>query len=461
MDRSTIMSTIQQQRDFFESGKTRGVQFRLSQLAALKGAVERNEDALCEALKRDLNKPRFEAYLGEIAVLIKEIDYAMRKLRRWMKPKRVFTPLIHFPAAGYVYSEPLGVVLIIGPWNYPVQLILAPLVGALAAGNCAVLKPSELAPHTSALIAGIIREAFDPAVVAGVEGGVEAATALLDQQFAHIFFTGGTAVGRVVAQAAAKNLIPTTLELGGKSPCIVDRDVDLQCAAKRIVWGKFFNAGQTCVAPDYLLAHADIKTKLLDLLKSGIKEFYGEDPKQSPDYARIVNARHFERLVELLGEGDVIAGGQTDPADNYIAPTVIDNISPDYKIMQSEIFGPILPVIEYHDLTQAVSFVNRLPRPLALYFFSTNKQKQDSVLAQTSFGGGTMNDTLIHCATAQLPFGGVGDSGLGRYHGKASFDTFSHKKSVIKRWLVLDVDLRYPPYGNKLPLLKRLVGWFG
>jgi aldehyde dehydrogenase (NAD+) len=461
MDRSNIISVIQQQRDFFQSGRSRDVPFRLSQLATLKRAIERNEDALCEALKRDLNKPRLEAYLSEIAVVVKEIEYAMRHLPRWAKPTKVSTPLMHFPSAGYIYPEPLGVVLIIGPWNYPVQLVLAPLVGALAAGNCAVIKPSELAPHTSALIAGMIGEAFDPGLVTVVEGGVETATALLDQQFAHIFFTGGTAVGKVVAQAAAKNLIPTTLELGGKSPCIVDSDVDLPCAAKRIVWGKFFNAGQTCVAPDYLLAHAEIKTKLLDLIRAGIKDFYGDDPKKSPDYARIVNARHFERLVALLGEGDVIVGGQTDPADNYVAPTVIDNVSPDHKIMQSEIFGPILPVLEYHDLTQAVSFVNGRPRPLAFYFFSRNKEKQDSVLEHVSFGGGTMNDTLIHCATAQLPFGGVGDSGLGSYHGKASFDTFSHKKSVIKRKMILDVHLRYPPYRNKLPLLKRLVNWFG
>ncbi|MGC8659774.1 MAG: aldehyde dehydrogenase [Desulfomonilaceae bacterium] len=461
MDRRSIESIFRRHQEHFDSGKTRDLGYRVQQLRNLKNGVQRYEDEISQALKLDLNKPRFEAYLGEIALILKEIDFAISNLPSWAKPKKVFTPLVHFPAASYIYPEPLGVVLIIGPWNYPAQLILVPLVSALAAGNCAVIKPSSQSANTSRTLSSIISESLDPSLVTVVEGGSEIGATLLEQPFAHIFFTGGTAAGRVIAQSAARNLIPVTLELGGKSPCIVERDVNLEYAARRIVWGKFFNAGQTCVAPDYVLVHREIKSALLELFKSSIKDFYGEDPKNSPDYARIVNHGHFERLARLIGHGNVIEGGQTDRDERYISPTILDNVSFEDEIMKAEIFGPILPVIEYSDLAQAVSLVNRLPKPLALYFFSRNKEQQNAVLAQTSFGGGAINDTLVHFSSIHLPFGGVGNSGLGRYHGKAGFDTFSNKKSVIKRSMLFDISLRYPPYKNKFRLARKIVDWFG
>ncbi len=461
MDQADLAGIVSAQRAFFNTGKTKDLSFRIAQLELLRKTVDDQEDAICEALKLDMNKPRFEAYVGEIAMLISEIDYAIRHLKSWARPKRVMTPLVHFPAKSYIYSEPLGVALIIGTWNYPIQLILCPLVGALAAGNCSILKPSRLAPHTSDLIARIIKEKFDPGLIAVVQGGAEAVKTLLEDRFDHIFFTGGTSVGRIVAEAAARKLTPVTLELGGKSPCLVDREVHLDYAARRITWGKFFNAGQTCVAPDYLMVHTSRKKEILERIRGYIGEFYGEDPHESPDYARIVNGKHFERLSGLLGEGDIIIGGKTSSVDRYIAPTVIDNVSWDHKIMQEEIFGPVLPVIEYENLADAVSTINRQPKPLSFYFFSTNKRTQEQVLRETSAGGCTINDTIVHLSTNTLPFGGVGDSGIGKYHGQASFDIFSNKKSVLYRSFLLDLKLRYAPYGNKLPWVKKMLRHFG
>lgn len=336
--------------------------------------------------------------------------------------------------------------------------MISPLTGAIAAGNCAVLKPSEVAANTSRVIADIIQKTFDPAYIAVVEGGVETSQQLLEEKFDHIFFTGGTEIGKIVMQAAAKHLTPVTLELGGKSPCIVDSDVDLKYAAKRITWGKYLNAGQTCIAPDYLLVDRRIKSELLTEIQKCVKEFYGDDPAQSPDYARLISHRHFERLEPLLKDGEIVMGGQTKPEEKYIAPTVMDQVSWESPVMQEEIFGPILPVLEYSDLKEAIAQINARPKPLALYIFSKDKQKQEQVLQETSSGGVCINDTVMQVGVSTLPFGGVGDSGIGSYHGKASFDTFSHYKSVLKKGFRFDPNWRYPPYKDKLSLLKRIIG---
>ncbi len=363
-----------------------------------------------------------------------------------------------FPYSGRIQPEPLGVVLIISPWNYPFHLLISPLVGAIAAGNCAVLKPSEFAPYTSGLIANLIEKTFEPAYIAVVEGGVETSQTLLAEKFDYIFFTGGNAVGKIVMAAAAKHLTPVTLELGGKSPCLVDTEIDVEKTARRICWGKFINAGQTCIAPDYLLVNKKIKNSLLDSIKKCLLEFYGEHPANSPDYARIIHQNHFDRLVKFLQDGEILIGGETNRDELYISPTVIDKVSWEAPIMQEEIFGPILPVIEYTDIAEAIAKINSRPKPLALYLFSDNKDLQQQVLQSTSSGGVCLNDTLIQSGVPSLPFGGVGDSGIGSYHGKASFDTFSHYKSVVQNSFWLDLKWRYPPYEGKLSFLKRLIG---
>ena len=451
-----VSDIIRRQRDFFKTGKTKDVAFRIEQLKTLKQAVIEHQPAILEALKADLNKPEFEAYATEI-VVIKEIDYAIKHIKSWTSPKKAAIPIEQFPGSGRIYAEPLGVVLIIAPWNYPFQLIISPLVGAIAAGNCAILKPSEIAPHISQVLTDIIQKHFDAAYIAVVEGGIETSQQLLAEKFDHIFFTGGTAIGKVVMEAAAKQLTPVTLELGGKSPCIVDSDINIEYTARRITWGKFINAGQTCIAPDYLLVDKTIKQELLDSIQKCIREFYGDEPSASPDYARISNQKHFSRLVEFLKNCEIIIGGQNNEAERYIAPTVIDNVSLKAPVMQDEIFGPILPVIEYNDLTEAIAIINERPKPLALYFFSKNKNRQERVCRETSSGGVCINDTIMQVGVSSLPFGGVGDSGIGSYHGKASFDTFSHYKSVLNKSLRLDPKWRYAPYEGKLQLLKRLI----
>ncbi|MFW5664348.1 MAG: aldehyde dehydrogenase [Coleofasciculus sp.] len=450
-----VTDIIRKQRDFFATGKTKDVKWRMEQLKRLKQAVVDDQEAIINAVKADLGRPEFEAYF-EIAA-ITEINYAIKHLKSWVKPKKVAVGLEQFPASGKIYPEPLGVVLIISPWNYPFQLLISPLVGAIAAGNCAVLKPSEIAAHTSTAITNLIQKTFDPAYIAVVEGDADTSKALLAEKFDHIFFTGGTAIGKIVMEAAAKHLTPVTLELGGKSPCIVDADTDLKDTAKRITWGKYLNAGQTCIAPDYLLVDQQIKSDLLTELQKCVQDFYGQEPEQSPDYARIISHRHFDRLVPLLKDGEIVIGGQTRPEDKYIAPTVIDGVSWDSPIMEEEIFGPILPVLEYSNLNDAITQINARPKPLALYLFSKDKQKQQQVLQQTSSGGVCINDTVMQVGVTTLPFGGVGDSGMGNYHGKASFDTFSHFKSVLKKGFWFDLNWRYPPYNGKLSLFKRII----
>jgi aldehyde dehydrogenase (NAD+) len=455
--RDRVQYFIQQQRQFFQSGKTQDTDFRLTQLKALKQAILAQESAIYDALKADLHKPPLEAYALEITV-VQEIDYAIQHLSTWVRPKRVPTPWVQWPATSRIYPQPLGVVLIISPWNYPFQLSVAPLIGAIAAGNCALLKPSELAPHSSRVIANLIRDTFDPAYITVVEGGVEVSQALLEEPLDHIFFTGGTAIGKLVMAAAAQHLTPVTLELGGKSPCIVDTDIHLQHTARRIAWGKFINAGQSCIAPDYLLVDRQIKPALIAALKTTLQEFYGDDPSQSEDYARIVSFKQFERLTRLLQDGQVVIGGQVNESDRYIAPTLLDNVSPEAAIMQEEIFGPILPILTYEIIEEAIAFVNARPKPLALYLFSQNQRLQAKVLQATNSGGACINDTFMHAATSDLPFGGVGASGIGQYHGKATFDTFSHYKSVLHKSFWLDFDWRYAPYRGKLATLKRLLG---
>ncbi|BAY63816.1 aldehyde dehydrogenase [Calothrix brevissima NIES-22] len=453
----SINDIIRKQREFFQTGKTKDVAFRIEQLKILKQAVLENEQAIIQALKADLNKPEFEAYATEILVY-KEIDYAIKHIKTWTKPQKAAVPLEFLQYSAKIYPDPLGVVLIIGPWNYPFNLMIGPLVGAIAAGNCTILKPSELAPHTSSLLAGIIAKYFDPAYIALIEGGVETSQNLLAEKFDYIFFTGGTNVGRIVMEAAAKHLTPVTLELGGKSPCIVDTEINLEHTIKRIIWGKFVNAGQTCIAPDYILVDKKIKTNLVDGLKKTIKEFYGDNPETSPDYARIISAKHFDRLVNLLNNGEVIIGGETNPAERYIAPTLLENVSLDNAIMQEEIFGPILPIIEYDDIKEAIALINSRPKPLALYLFSQNKNLQQRILQETTSGGVCLNDTIMQYGVSSLPFGGVGDSGIGSYHGKASFDTFSHRKSVLQNSFLFDLNWRYAPYQGKLAFLKRFLG---
>ncbi|QSV67709.1 MAG: aldehyde dehydrogenase [Aphanizomenon flos-aquae DEX188] len=448
---------IAKQRQFFQTGKTKDLAFRIAQLQILKQLVMENKSAIIQALKSDLHKPEFETYATEIGVN-KEIDYALKHINNWTKPKKAAVPWDLFSYSAKIYPEPLGVILIIGPWNYPFQLIISPLVGAIASGNCTIIKPSEFAPHTSNLISELIHKYFSPEYITVIPGSVETSQQLLAEKFDHIFFTGGTAIGKIVMAAAAKHLTPVTLELGGKSPCIIDTDINLEHTAKRITWGKFINAGQTCIAPDYLLVDQKIKPDLINALKKYLEEFYGENPATSPDYARIIHQKHFHRLTNLLKCGKVIIGGETKPEELYIAPTLLDNVSLEDAVMQDEIFGPILPIIEYTDINEAITLINSRPKPLALYLFSQNKNLQKRILQETSSGGVCINDTVMQVAVSSLPFGGVGDSGMGSYHGKASFNTFSHYKSVLQNSLPWDIDWRYAPYQGKLSLLKKIIG---
>jgi len=446
---------LKAQRAFFATGVTKPVEFRLQQLKRLKAAILARQAEIVEAAKIDLGRPEYEGYF-EVGVLM-ELNYILKHLKSWTKPRKVNLPLTYLPGSAWVQPDPLGTVLIIGPWNYPFQLVISPLMGAIAAGNCAMIKPSELAPATSKIVAQLVRDTFDPEYVAVVEGGVETAQELLAQKFDHIFFTGGTRVGQLVMEAAAKQLTPVTLELGGKSPCIVDREINIEITAKRIIWGKFVNAGQTCIAPDYLLVQEEIKPALLTALQQTIKEFFGDNPAQSPDLGRIVNDRQFDRLTQLLEGEEIVVGGQTDRSTRFIAPTILNNVSWDAPIMQDEIFGPILPVLTYRDIGDAIAAINARPKPLALYLFTRNQALQNQVLTATSSGGACLNDVFLQVAIWDLPFGGVGNSGIGAYHGKASFDTFSHQKSVLKKPFWLDADWRYAPYAKKLGIFKKLL----
>ena len=457
MSNLDIKTIINNQREYFQKGTTKPVSFRLEKLKTLKKVIIRREQEITTALKKDLNKAPFEAYATEIGLTLEELKYAIRHLPAWAKTRRVRTGLANFPAKSCITPEPYGIALIMTPWNYPFYLALTPLIGTIAAGNCSIIKPSAYAPHTSSVVAKIISDCFAEEFVSVVEGGRQINQDLLSEKFDYIFFTGSVAVGKTVMRAAAEHLTPVTLELGGKSPCIVDRQVNIDLAARRITWGKFLNAGQTCVAPDYLLVHKSVKDELLGGIKKHISNFYGQDPCSNPDYPKIINRRHFNRLLNLLQDGDLITGGQYNKDKLAIEPTVIEHITWDDPVMQEEIFGPILPVLEYEDLETVMAELSRKPSPLALYFFSTNRKNQQRVVSNLSFGGGCINDTVMHLANPHLPFGGIGNSGMGAYHGKASFDTFSHHKSILNKSNLLDIKLRYPPYHkNKLTILKHI-----
>lgn len=447
---------LDRQRNWFATGRTKEIEFRIESLKLLKQTIINRADEIMFALEKDFGKSRFETFSSEIMITIEEINLAIKNLNSWAAPLKVKTPLIYFKAKSRIYYEPFGIVLVISAWNYPFQLTINPLIGAIAAGNCCVVKPSELSPHTSIIVASIIKESFPEEYCAAVEGGIDETTALLNEEFDFIHYTGSTRVGRIIAQAAAKHLTPVVLEMGGKSPCIVDNTADLKISARRIVWGKFLNAGQTCVAPDYLITHKAIKTPLLQAIKEQIKAFYGDTPEKSGDYCRIISQKHFDRLSAFLKKGTIINGGNTDPDQLYIEPTLLDNISWDDPVMQEEIFGPILPVLEYEDLSQAIAMVNAHSKPLALYFFSKDKKAQQRLIKEVPFGGGCINATLMHTANPHLPFGGVGESGIGSYHGRWSFETFSHKKSVLDKSTLIDPSLPYPPYKNKVNLLRGL-----
>ncbi|MFK9095276.1 aldehyde dehydrogenase [Bacillus salipaludis] len=447
-------SLITKQKSFFRTETTKDVLYRLDALQKLRDAIKNNEKVLMDALRADLNKSEFDAYTSEIGFVLEELRFTIKHLRSWIKPKRVKTPITHIGSSSFILSEPYGVTLIIAPWNYPFQLAIAPLIGAIAAGNCAVIKPSELTPKTSEVLGKLICNLFPEEYIAVVQGGVETSQALLNETFDYIFFTGSVPVGKVIMEAAAKHLTPVTLELGGKSPCIVHKDANIKLAAKRIAWGKFTNAGQTCIAPDYLYLHKSIKDQFLQQFKEATIELYGRQPLNNKNFTRIVSGRHFQRLISFLDNGELFLGGGSNQEKLTIEPTVLTNVTWNDPIMQDEIFGPILPVLEYAELPEVLEGIHRHPKPLALYIFTEHNTVQQEVLNSVSFGGGCVNDTVYHFVSPFLPFGGVGNSGIGAYHGKGNFDTFSHQKSVLKQTTLFDIPFRYPNVKNGLKKIK-------
>jgi len=455
---ATIPAIVQRARDAFDSGRTRPLSWRRAQLDGMRKLLEDNSEQLLAALAADLGKPAAEGWVTDIGFTIGEIKLLQKNLRKWTRPERVATPIVALPGSSHRVAEPLGVVAINSPWNYPIQLLLSPAAGAIAAGNSVVLKPSEIAPHTSTVITELIHRYLDPDAVQVIEGGVAETTELLAQKFDHIFYTGNGRIGRVVMEAAAKHLTPVTLELGGKSPTIVDATANLRVAARRIAWGKFLNAGQTCIAPDYLLVDKKVASAFVGELRVAIKEFYGDDPKQSGDYARIVNGHHFNRLASMLESGSAVIGGETDANTKYIAPTVLADVNISAPVMQDEIFGPILPMIEIDNVAEAIAFINAKPHPLALYVFSEDDRAIDAVIERTTAGGVTVNGTILHISNPNLPFGGVGESGMGAYHGKSSIDIFQHRKPVLRKSTKVDPSIAYPPYTDKkMKLIRKAV----
>ncbi|OME81448.1 aldehyde dehydrogenase [Paenibacillus sp. FSL A5-0031] len=454
-----IEQIVLEQKTFFEQGQTKELHFRLNQLQRLLQAIQRHEQEIVEALYQDLRKSELETHMTEIIIVTNSIRHVMKHLKKWMKPQKVKTPIYLFPSSSRIMKEPYGTALIIGPFNYPFQLVIEPLIGAIAAGNCAILKPSESSPHVSALISKIINETFDPTYIKVIEGEKETTSLLIHAQVDYIFFTGSIAVGKIVMEAAAKNLVPVTLELGGKSPVIVDSSANLEIAAKRIIWGKLMNTGQTCISPDYVLAHQDIKEKLVAKMKEVIQSFYGSSIQSNKDYGRIINQRQFDRLASILEQdkSSIVYGGGTDREDLFIEPTILDGVSWDSAAMSEELFGPLLPVMEYQDMHEAIRMINAHPKPLSLYLFTENKALEDEVMSRVSFGGGCINDTIMHVSNPYLPFGGVGSSGVGAYHGKYSFDLFSHQKSILKKSTKFELGLVFPPYAGKLKNIKKLL----
>ncbi len=449
---------LESQREFFNSNTTKSIKFRKDQLRKFLDVLKANENLMYEAIYTDFKKSKFETYETELAILYAEIKHSIKKIGFWSRPKRMVNSLANLPGSSFIIPEPLGNTLVIGAWNYPFLLSMHPVVSALAAGNTVILKPSELALNSSNVMAKLINENFDTEYFHVIEGGVEETTALLKEKFDKIFYTGSPAVGKIIMKAASEHLTPVTLELGGKSPAIVTKGASLKVTAKRIVWGKFINGGQTCVAPDYLMVDKSIKQPLIEEIKKQILEIHGEDPQKSEAFVRIINPRHFKRLTALLNKNKIILGGETDEEDLYIAPTLMENITWDDTVMKEEIFGPILPILEYDDLNDAIRQIKATPKPLALYLFTNKKSIRNKIFNEISFGGGALNDTVMHLADANLPFGGVGNSGMGSYHGKFGFNTFSHHKSILQKATWFEPFVKYPPYTDfKLNLLKRLL----
>ncbi len=450
------MEQLQKQRDFFKSQKTKDIDFRKRALKRLQKEIIAREDAICDAVYADFKKPKFETLAAETQFILADIRNTLKKIDYWAAPERVSSSLMNWPSSDWIYKEPYGNILIIAPWNYPFQLAIAPLIAAVAAGNTAIIKPSEVTPHTAKIVSEIIAASFEPEHVTVIEGGVETSQKLLAQKWDYIFFTGSTRVGKIVYESAAKHLTPVTLELGGKNPTIVDETASISKAAKRIVWGKFLNAGQTCIATDYILVHHSVKDKLVAALKQSIIDSYGDNPEASPDYARTVSSGHYNDLKSMLEGQDILFGGNTTDKDNFVSPTLVNEPKIDSKLMEGEIFGPILPIIAYENETDIDRHIMNYGKPLATYVFSNKKSFQKKIIENYSFGGGAINDTIIQITNKNLPFGGVGASGIGAYHGKTSFDLFTHHKSIIKKANWFEASVRYPPYTLPLKFMKKV-----
>lgn len=450
-----INKIVENQKKFFETGKTYDVNYRIKMLKKLKQAILDNEELINGALKEDLGKSETEAYMCEVGLTLSELSYQIKHIKKWSRNKRCRTGLANFHAKSFCVREPYGSVLIMSPWNYPFMLCIEPMVGAIAAGNCCVLKPSAYSPAVSKVIKKIISEVFPLEYVAVVEGGRAENTELLNQRFDYIFFTGGVTVGRLVMEKASANLTPVTLELGGKSPCVIEGTCNLKLAAARLVFGKYLNCGQTCVAPDYVLVDKRIKEKFIKQVKIQIKKMFGENPLKNPNYGKIINKKHFDRILGLIDKSKIVCGGKYNEETLQIEPTVLDNVTVDDAVMQEEIFGPIMPIIPYDSIDEAERFIKNREKPLALYIFTNDKSVEERFVKYISFGGGCVNDTILHLATSEMGFGGVGNSGMGSYHGKKSFETFSHEKSILKKYCWIDMPMRYQPYKKKyLKLIK-------
>jgi aldehyde dehydrogenase (NAD+) len=453
------ITSLEKMRRFFDSGLTRPYAFRRQQLIAFKEAIIKYEKDIYTALHSDLKKTPEESWFTENGLLMQEINYTLKHLKNWMQPVAVGTNLVNLPSKSYLHPSPLGVVLIIGPWNFPLQLLLIPVVGAIAAGNCVVMKPSEFAPATAAIIEKIIKETYSEEYVMVVQGdGAEVVPTMMNRfRFDHVFYTGSISVGKAIYQLAAKELVPVTLELGGKDPCVVEKDANLKVTAKRIALGKFTNAGQMCVSPDYLLVHSDVKEKLLKLIQEYTIKFYGANASETYGYNKIINEKRFDKLVSYLSQGNIVFGGQYDKVKLFIAPTILDNVPVDAPVMQEEIFGPILPVFTFNETSEALTIINRNPNPLSFYVFTNSRKKEKEWIEQVQFGAGCINNAALQFTNHHLPFGGVGQSGIGSYHGKATFDVFTHRKSVMKTPTWFDPAIKYPPLKGKLKLLKFFV----
>lgn len=455
----TLREKINKQREYFSTGETKDINFRIEKLKKLRDVLKSEEEKIFEALKKDLMKSSFESYVTEVAMVYDEINMHIKNIKKWSKKRKVKTPLVQFPAKSFIKLEPYGVVLIIGPFNYPFMLTMDPLIGAIAAGNTAVIKPSESAPETSKILKEILEKVFDEKYVLHInpERGKEVVEELLKEKFDYIFFTGSATVGKIVMKAASQYLTPVTLELGGKSPCIIDKDCKLELAARRIVWGKLLNSGQTCVAPDYLYVHKDIEEEFIKKLEEEIKNQFGNNPLESEDYSKMVNEREFNRVLSYIDKEKLVFGGNYNRKTFQIEPTILKNVTWNDPVMEREIFGPIFPILSFENLDEVIRLVNSKDKPLALYYFSEDKNKIEKVINSTSSGGVTINDTLVHVSSSYLPFGGVGNSGMGEYHGKYSFDLFSNKKGVMNRKTFLDLKIRYAPFLNKLTIVKKIM----